>query len=153
MKKTKRSFAYPKSSVNYKKRKSTQTAFKAKPFKGFAGVRPSLSADAAETAENLDLGIVLTEAVDTGETDFPSNTQSNENGNDSYGLNILNEIFEPNLSVADTPDDGITITTPETNVLPTMSNTKREILAFAEGVGITVNSNWSKKKILDALQD
>jgi len=154
MKKTRRSYGFPKAAVNYKKRNDTTFTVKPRRFKGIAGVRPtSFSEVAEETVENLDLGITITEPATAGETDFPVDNLSTEKTADNDGLNILNESFEPVETTATVEVIEINEVETEAEFVPTMDNTKKEILAFADSMGITVKGNWSKKKILDAIQN
>ena len=145
--------------VNYKKRHDTTFTVKPRRLKGLAGVRTNanFSEQTVDEVDNLELGITITEPNTARENDFPINTQSTEETTEdagaNSGLNILNESFELKDDLESVVVDEISETEEDTTFVPTMSNTKKEILAFADSLGIEVKGNWSKKKILDAIQN
>ena len=134
-------------------RYDTNYAKNPKPFRGRAGFVNNATAaeignvieDIVETVEAVEtitedtVVEVVADTATTTETDFSSDE----------GLNILNEEFEPAVAIETTDfdeqvEDGDTTTF-------SLDNTKKELIAHAETLGVEVKDWWGKKKILESI--
>ena len=155
MKKTRREMSGPKPAINYKNRATTEAVTKRKPFKGFAGVRKSdavLLGTSTEDVQNTATEINEVSETPVIETTAKANNPSTET---STVNNDLSEV----VVVEETVETAETTTTAEINTatttvdfVPTMDNTKKEIVDHATSLGIDVKGWWGKQKILDAIQ-
>ena len=112
-------------------------------------------------ATAAEVGNVIEEIVETVETveataedtvvetvaDIETTTETDFSSDD--GLNILNEEFEPAVvietaEINEGDDDGDFSTI-------SLDNTKKELIAHAETLGIEVKDWWGKKKILESI--
>ncbi len=154
MKKTRREMSGPRAVVNYKNRATTEVTIKRKPVMGLAGVRPP--SDLSDTTENVAQNIAaeINDVEDTVlvETAFEANSPSTDTSTPSSDL-TENAVADETVDIAATEADSEINEIIDTVVfVPTMDNTKKEIAAHADELGIEVKAWWGKQKILDAIQ-
>ena len=105
--------------------------------------------DAVEVSEKVEEEINTSSEVVLSETDAVTDSTTTENAEASDGLTILDAEFEPAVvietaEINEGGDDGDFSTI-------SLDNTKKELIAHAETLGIEVKDWWGKKKILDAI--
>ena len=154
MKKSRRDLSVPRAVVNYKNRAVTEVTIKRKPFLGVAGARVNgsdLSGDSVETPENVAVEINESGETGTTETLFAANNPSTDTSTSSSDLSEVVEAAETVEISGNGTHAEINAVADTAAFVPTMDNTKKEIVAHAIGLGIEVKGWWGKQKILDAI--